>query len=197
MFNYTQLLDDSWINKDPIHKIAKKIYFLAPSYAFESNSDLQLALYEEIGFFLNLPISSIRVVGSAHTGFSLVKGTPFDRITSDLDIAIIDGQLYLKMFESAFRQTDGWRDLSKFSNSRQAADKKIELLRYMNKGIICPELMPSSPSKAEWGNFFGKLGDKYSQFCNGISARVYAHDTFMSAKQHSAIEVYFSNKGSE
>lgn len=55
--------------------------------------------------------------------------------------------------------------------------------------------MPSSPHKADWDNFFGKLGDEYSSFYNGISAGVYAKEIFMAAKQESALSAYISNQG--
>lgn len=195
MINYGELLNQSLAEKMPIKKIARKVYFLAPSCAFEDHYDLQLDLYGEISDFLKLPLSAIRLVGSAHTGFSLVKNTPFDRKKSDLDIAIVDGQLYLRMFEHAFEQTNGWRDESQFSSDTEASNLKKKFMKHLGKGIICPDLMPSSPSKAQWSNFFGQLADKYSDFCNDITARVYAHESFMSAKQHSAIEKYFANQG--
>jgi hypothetical protein len=55
--------------------------------------------------------------------------------------------------------------------------------------------MPTSPRKAAWDNFFGKLADDYSTFCNGISAGVYARELFMAAKQESAIETYLTTQG--
>ena len=195
MMNYSQLLNDSFAEKLPIKKIARKIYFMAPSCVFENHYDLQLDLYEEISDFLRLPLSSIRLVGSAHTGFSLVKNKLFSNIDSDLDIAVVDGQLYLRMFEHAFNQTNGWNDVSQFAKDSSAMNIKKEFMRCLGKGIIQPDLMPASPCKAEWSNFFGKLGDKYSNFCKSISARVYAHESFMTAKQQSAIEKYYANQG--
>lgn len=193
--NYSQLLLDSAKNNLPLKKIATKIYFLSPSCAFENRYDLQLDLYEEICEFLDLPLSAIRLVGSAHTGFSLVKNTPFDRRTSDLDIAVVDGPLYLRMFEHAFLETEGWKNVAKFSGTRSATIRRSEFLRYLERGIIRPDLMPSSPHKARWENFFGKLADKYSHVCNGISAGIYARESFMSTKQQSAIQNFFANRG--
>lgn len=194
--NHQQLIADCVKAHLPRRQIARQLYFLSPSFAFDGNIDLQLSLYGKICDFLQLPLSAIRVVGSGHTGFSLVKNTPFDRTKSDLDIAIVDSQLYLNMFEFAFETTDGWKDLSKFSGSvyKQRATL-ADFLRYLRKGVIRPDLMPSSPRKAEWDNFFGKLGDEYTDFCNGISAGVYAKELFMAAKQESALDAYISNQG--
>lgn len=194
--NYKKLIEDCVKAHLPKRQIARQLYFLSPSFAFDGHLDLQLSLYEKICDFLQLPLSAIRLVGSGHTGFSLVKNTVFDKTNSDLDIAIVDSQLYLNLFELAFEATDGWKDVSKFSGSGQKQKTtKDNFLRYLRKGVIRPDLMPSSPRKAEWDNFFGKLADEYSNFCNGISAGVYAKELFMAAKQESALDAYISNQG--
>lgn len=195
--NHKKLIEDGAISHLPTRQIARQLYFLSPSFAFVGNYELQLQLYERICEFLRLPLSAIRLVGSGHTGFSLVKNTPFDKEKSDLDIAIVDSGLYLELFEHAFDITEGWTDMTKFSGApvQQQRDTKEKFLKYLRKGIVRPDLMPASPRKADWENFFGKLGDDYSNFCNGISAGVYARESFMAAKQESAIKTYLSIQG--
>lgn len=194
--DHKKLIEDCANAHLPTRQIARQLYFLAPSFAFAGNQQLQLSLYERICDYLKLPLSAIRLVGSGHTGFSLVKDTPFDKGKSDLDIAIVDASLYLDFFELAFELTDGWRDVSKFpGRPEQQREKKAEFLRYLRKGVIRPDLMPASPKKADWENFFGKLGDDYSNFCDGITAGIYARESFMAAKQESAIKTYLANKG--
>lgn len=193
--DYRALIEESAKAHLPKRQIARQLYFLTPSFAFQGNIQLQLGLYEKVCNFLKLPLTSIRLVGSGHTGFSLVKDTPFDKNSSDLDIAIVDQQLYLDLFELAFEETQGWSDTSKFSGTpTEQREKKTSFLKYLRKGVIRPDLMPASPRKAEWENFFGKLADDYSGFCDGISAGVYARENFMAAKQESAINEYLSKK---
>lgn len=194
--NHKKLIEDGAKAHLPTRQIARQLYFLSPSVAFDGNHGLQLQLYERICDFLKLPLSAIRLVGSGHTGFSLVKNTPFEKKISDLDIAIVDSHLYLELFEVAFEITGGWADVTKFSGppAQQIATKE-RFLKYLRKGIVRPDLMPASPRKADWENFFGKLGDDYSDFCNGISAGVYARESFMAAKQESAIKTYLSTQG--
>lgn len=194
--NYRKILEDGAGAHLPKRQIARQLYFLSPSFAFDGHTKLQLELYEKICDHLKLPLSAIRLVGSGHTGFSLVKNTPFDKYKSDLDIAIVDSELYLDFFQLAFEITDGWQDVTKFPGSAQTQSAtKSSFLSYLRKGVIRPDLMPSSPQKANWENFFGKLGDDYSDFCNGISAGIYARELFMAAKQESAIDAYFANQG--
>lgn len=194
--DHKKIIDEGAKAQLPKRQIARQLYFLSPSFAFAGNLTLQLGLYEKVCDFLKLPLSAIRLVGSGHTGFSLVKDTPFNKETSDLDIAIVDQGLYLDFFELAFEATNGWHDVSKFSGSPgKQKQTRDDFLRYLRKGVIRPDLLPSSPQKAEWGNFFGKLGDEYSNLCNGISAGVYASEMFMAAKQESAIDAYLSSPG--
>jgi len=77
----------------------------------------------------------------------------------------------------------------------QQRSNQQNFLKYLRKGIVRPDLMPTSPRKAEWENFFGRLADDYSQFCNGISAGVYARELFLAAKQESAIKKYLTTQG--
>ena len=194
--DHKKIIEDGAQAKLPIRRIARQLYFLAPSYAFYSNYELQLQLYERICEFMKLPLSAIRLVGSGHTGFSLVKNTLFHKKNSDLDIAIVDSNLYLELFELAFDLTNGWRDSSKFpGRGLQQRENQLYFLKYLRKGIVRPDLMPTSPRKAEWENFFGRLADDYSQFCNGVSAGVYARELFMAAKQESAIDKYLITQG--
>lgn len=194
--DYKRTLKDSAAAHLSKRQIARQLYFLAPSFAFQGKIQLQLELYEKICIYLKLPLSAIKLVGSGHTGFSLIKNTPFDKNKSDLDIAIVDSALYLDYFQLAFEITDGWHDLTKFSGSAQTQkETKKSFLGYLKKGIIRPDLMPSSPEKAAWDNFFGKLGDEYSEFCSGISAGIYARELFMAAKQESALDAYFATQG--
>ena len=192
--NHRALLIGSAQANDSTKKISRKIFFLSPSAAFENHYDVQLEIYEDICDQFALPLSAIRLVGSAHTGFSLVKGTLFDATKSDLDIAIVDSALFLRMFEHAFEQTNGWRDASQFSNSANGQAVQSEFLRHLNMGVIRPDLMPSSPKKAMWTNYFGKLSDKYPTFCSGITAGVYASESFMAAKQESAIRKFLAGE---
>lgn len=195
--DHKKLIENGAEARLPIRQIARQLYFLAPSHAFEGNYELQLRLYERICEFLSLPLSAIRLVGSGHTGFSLVKNTVFDKENSDLDVAIVDASLYLELFELAFDVTSGWRDISKFpGRGLQQQNNRESFLKYLRKGVIRPDLMPASPRKAEWSNFFGQLADDYSKFCNGISAGIYARELFMAAKQESAIKTYLSTQGS-
>lgn len=191
-----ELIKQSTINGDGIDRIARKVYLILPAHAFKDNYDTQLDLFSEVSLFLQIPISSIHIIGSAKTGFSLVKGTAFSQENSDIDIAIVDSSLYTKKLEQSFQISNGWKDLSTFAvDPVDASRKRNQFLEYLNKGILRPEYMPHSEIRADWLSFFGRLSDTYSHFCNGVSGWIYASEYFLTYKQESAIKKYLADKG--
>ncbi len=189
------LISEAISKGDGIGKIARKIFLLLPTHAFREQYDLQLDLLTEVSEHLNVPISSVHIVGSAKTGVSLVKGTPFSTESSDIDIAIVDPYLFMKKFEYSFKESDGWT-LNSFTvrnDAEKTKTRKQEFLDYLQKGIFRPEKMPNSKERADWLNFFGLLTDKYATHCNRITAWIYAGEVFLTSKQESAVSIYLGN----
>lgn len=195
-FKAEDLIKSSASEGESIDRITRKVYLMLPTYAFDGAYDIQLDLFSEISTFLNIPISSIRIIGSAQTGISLINGTTFSAVTSDIDVAIVDHALYTKKFEQSFQISNGWKNLAAFgSKPVEAANKRNHFVDLLNRGIFCPNYMPHSPDRADWLSFFGRLSDKYSNFCNGISAWIYASEYFLTYKQQTAIKKYLNDKG--
>lgn len=189
------LISKSIAQGDSLEKVTRKIFLLLPTYVFKEDYDLQLDLLTEVSEFLGIPISSIHIVGSAKTGISLVKGTAFSKVNSDIDIAIVDQYLFMKKFEYSFKESRGW-NLGAFTIRGDVEKTKLrrqEFLDYLQKGIFRPEKMPNSKEKADWLNFFGRLTDKYSTHCNKITAWIYASEIFLTSKQQSAVDIHLSN----
>lgn len=67
---------------------------LSRPVARTSSSSVLAAVRVAAGNALGVTSSSIHVVGSARYGFSLRDGTPFDSAFSDLDLAVVDSDLY-------------------------------------------------------------------------------------------------------
>lgn len=192
-----KLIDDSLSRGDSLDKVTRKIYLLFPTHAFKNQYDLQFNLLTDISNHFDVPISSIHIVGSAKTGISFVKGTIFSPDSSDIDIAIVDQSLFMKSFEYSFKVSKGWQ-LNAFSvrnKPEKTKERRAEFLDYLHKGIFRPEIMPYCKQRADWLNFFSRLDNNYSNFCNGISAWIYASEHFLTTKQVSAVQKFLSNKG--
>lgn len=191
------LINNAISQGDNLDKITRKIYLVFPTHAFKDQYDLQLELLSEVSCYLDVPISSIHIVGSAKTGISFVKGTSFCPDKSDIDIAIVDHYLYFKKFEQSHKESNGWNTNSfNIQDNPEETKKQRKLfLDYLQKGIFRPEIMPNSTERAHWLNFFNRLSGKYSKYCNGITAWIYAGEHFLTFKQQSAVESFLSNKG--
>ena len=88
--------------------IARRIYFLSRTVAFEKEPDRELQVYQDVSKFFVIPFNSIQIVGSAKTGISLINNTPFTAEDSDIDIAVVDPSLFMRYVEIAFAISEGY-----------------------------------------------------------------------------------------
>lgn len=150
----------------------------------ESTYDKQFDIYNQISEHFNIPISNINAAGSGQTGYSFYKKTEFKEGESDLDIAIIDLNLFNKYIEIVYKNTNGLRDQSKFKNPHSYK----QYCSYLAKGIFRPDLMPSCKEKSEWFGFFNKLSQKYFELFKDINAGIYASQQFFEFKQAESLD---------
>ena len=184
---YTDCLDrDMKTIADEI--IAEKIFLIYPSYVFRNNEDLQFNIYKEISEKFKIPITSIQLCGSGKVGYSYYKSRPFDPLESDLDIAIINSNLFNFYMENILSQSNY---LEQFYFS--SGDKK-SYITYLSKGWLRPDFMPNISLRHEWFDFFGSLSIKYSKYFAKISAGIFLSESIFRNKQKSLINKYRENK---
>lgn len=173
--------------------IIRKIYLTYPTKALVGNEKRQYEILNEISEYFNIPIMNIHVCGSAKTGYSFHKKTEFDRKLSDLDIAIIDPNLFLQYSEWVFKFTKGFTDRTGFTTYDQKSNYQ-QYVSYIAKGIFRPDLMPSSKKRLNWLKFFGQLSTKNKDLFKSINAGIYMSQTFFEHKQISNINEFIINK---
>ena len=177
----------------PHNEIIRKVYLTYPTMALIGDEERQFNILNEISEYFNIPINNIQVAGSAKTGMSFHKNTPFTPTFSDLDIAIIDADLFRFYTEYIFKTTNGYNDRSSFP-IRDGRSTFNEYSTYLSKGIFRPDLMPSSRKRANWFEFFGRLSTKHKDLFKSINAGIYISQIFFEHKQCSIINDYISNK---
>lgn len=175
-------------------EIARKIYLTYPTSALIGLEEIQFEILNEISEFFSIPITSIQVVGSAKIGHSFYKNTKFAAGISDLDIAIIDTNLYVSYVEAVFKLTKGFTELTLFTRPSGGNSTFNSYKSYLTKGMFRPDLMPSGVLRANWRNFFGKLSQKHTGLFKSINAGIYLSHTFFEHKQRSAITDYINIK---
>lgn len=179
--------------KRPHNEIVRKIYLSYPTSVLVGKEERQFQIFNEISEYFNIPIMNIQVVGSSKTGYSFHKKTYFNHSTSDLDVAIIDSNLFQQYTEWVFKNTNGFTDRTSFP----LHDGKSTYPQYINciaKGIFRPDLMPTGRKRLNWLKFFGQLSSKNKDLFKSINAGIYLSQTFFEFKQTSNINEYILNK---
>lgn len=177
----------------PHSEIVRKIYLTYPTAVFVGNEERQFQILNEISEHFSVPIMNIQVVGSSKTGYSFHKRTVFNYLTSDLDIAIIDPNLFQHYTEWVFKNTRGFTDRTGFPflDGRSTYSQYVSAVA---KGIFRPDLMPTGKKRLSWLKFFGQLSGKNKDLFKSINGGIYLSQTFFEFKQASNITEYISVK---
>jgi hypothetical protein len=171
--------------------IARKIFLTYPTFVFLDDHEMEFKILNPISTFFKIPITSVQVVGSSKTGFSFFQNCNFIKGESDLDIAIIDPILFQKYCELVMRETDGYRDLSKFSLNENTGQSNFDQYKqYITKGIFRPDLMPVCEEKKKWKNFFNRLSGDFIDLFSDINAGIYFSQVFFEYRKANDIEIF-------
>jgi hypothetical protein len=179
--------------KTPYLDIIRKVYLTYPTMAFIGDEERQFSILNEIALYFGIAISCVHVAGSAKTGMSFHKNTPFTPKKSDLDIAIIDPELFRYYSEWAFKKSSGFTNTSVFPvlNGLSTAGQYKTMI---SKGMFRPDLMPNGNLRANWKKFFGSLSYKHKDLFDSINAGIYFSTVYFEQKQISIINEHISNQ---
>lgn len=179
----------------PNNIIARKIFLSYPTSVFIGNEDIGFNICNEISEYFNIPIVNIQVVGSSKIGYSYINSKPFIPGKSDLDIAIVDLQLFNKYLEIVHSITNGYTDLTNFKIDENGKSDYYYFSKCIVKGMFRPDLMPYHKIKLEWKDFFRTLSSKYFRLFKNINAGVYSSQYFFEQKQAGLIGKFKEHKG--
>ncbi|MHA4046556.1 hypothetical protein [Bacillus cereus] len=169
--------------------IARKLFLGYPTSAFKDKEEMGFEILNEIAHYFSIPFYDVHIVGSAKTGSSLYKRTEFTPKESDLDVAIINQNLFLKYSEYAYLRSKGYSDQTVF-RGKGGISQANSFKNYLSRGILRPDMLPRGELKEEWFRFFNKLSTKYNKEFKDINAGIYASQFFFESKQAETIEKY-------
>jgi len=192
---YTNAIKREWSVVEKRPELARKIYISYPTKVFQGREDIQFDILNKISMFFNVPFSSVQVIGSAKTGYSYVKQKDFLEGKSDLDISIINSELFMRYMELSYRVTKGYKDLSKFPRDKEGKSVDSYYKKCIANGIFRPDLMPTCEEKANWQAFFNKLSGEYYKLFKNINAGIYATQYFFEFKQIESLSIYMEKLG--
>lgn len=156
--------------------ILDRFYYGRPAAKLEPDQDPALRRAVSIG--LGVAMRDVLITGSAKLGFTTVpkpkKNRPIFSLfgdTSDVDVAIISQELFLKF----------WRRTLEFASSDPEWREIGEFRKYLSRGWIRPDKLPSSPEfpeKAEWFDFFQGLTSSGLYGRYSINGGIYYDERF-------------------
>lgn len=165
----------------------KKVFLSYPCNYFFDHPDIQFEIFNRISGEFKIPFSSIRVCGSAQTGYSFTNKRPFIEKESDLDIAIIDARLFQQILEQCYERSEGFRPDTFPIDEVTSRSLRNQFMNYSGRGIIRPDLMPKGPEKQKIWSFFNRLSNDYAERFKSISAGIYLSETIYTLKQRSSL----------
>ncbi len=167
---------------DSSERIVRRLFYFRRSPITVVHEDPIFDIFDSVAARFNVPFKSIYVSGSAQTGHSLYKNRDFIESESDLDLAIVDANLFQRYAEISYVVTKGYSDLRSFQTRRDVNDVPQFFKKNLARGWFRPDLMPNCRQKTEWHSFFQGLSNKYINTFKGVSCGIYLSQTFFEGR---------------
>ena len=175
---YKEQLTECIQNDMDLDDIVRRFFIVHPTFAF---NDLVKAddILNKVSLEFDVPINDILVCGSAKIGFSLKSGQPYKPGESDLGLAIINNEMYCRIFNKVLTETRNYsrRDLFQSKECLERYQYGIKL------GMINYNFLPNIELKSELTSFFDSLSINYRDLFSSISCCFYMSESNFKQKQ--------------
>jgi hypothetical protein len=195
MFDHRKNLADNRQNRTSSREMARKLYLSYPTCALIEDPETEYAIRNRFASLYAVPLTAVQIIGSAKTGFSLVKSSAFIPKTSDLDVAIIEARLFQSFWEDAYETSRGF-EATRFQDPVLDGRTIIgggqqRFLSYLQRGIIAPEYLPPGHLRQRLIADGERISASHRQHFAKISAFFYASELFFQSKQQDAVEKHW------
>jgi hypothetical protein len=196
MWDYRVNLEKNRLEKTSSGEMARKLFLSYPTCVFIDDHEVEFSIRDRVRRLYQIPLSSVQIIGSAKTGFSLVKKTEFKKGASDLDLAIIDPAMFAKIWEEAHQISNGF-EATKFNDLPNAEGEILigsgqkRFLQYIQRGIIAPDFLPQGELRRNILANFARVTQSYRDNFSKISAFFYFSEYFFQVKQTEAIDKHW------
>ena len=130
----------------------------------------------------------VRICGSAYWGKSFSLGRDFLPGESDLDVALIDQDLFVRSLMEVRQVTRNYTNLTSF---RRGAESPNLFRDYaFNKGIIRTDIMPKTELKKHIDHAAASISKIYSDHFAKVSFLIYDCETSFIVKQIEPIKKF-------
>ena len=165
-------------------QIVRKLFSYEKALAFTTFQDVGFEILDDVSSKFSVPFRDIYIVGSTQTGYSYFKGRDFLPEESDLDLAIVNADVFKRYSEIAFKTTNGFSDLTLFRDL--TAYKSYS--SYIVKGYLRPDLMPTCGEKSEWFSYFEGRSQKYAKTFANVNCGIFLSQIYFESKNAPVLE---------
>ncbi|WP_370675564.1 hypothetical protein [Pleomorphomonas sp. PLEO] len=176
-----------------IHLLARQEFLTDKAKYFSDKKELYLEVKDRIAESLGLPLSMIRVCGSAYWGRSYTADRDFLPGDSDLDVALIDQLMYVRAISEARQMTHNFYNRTLFPSSPHNAYETFRDYAY-KKGIIRPDLMPRTRLKTLLSSLSHSLSYQFRDHFSKITFAIYDTEASFTVKQIAPTEKFNGGK---
>ena len=169
---------------------SRKEFLLDKAKYFSEKSDLYLEIKDKIAGHTRLPLSMIRICGSAYWGKSFSTEEDFVPGTSDLDVGLVSDQLFVRALSEVRSKTLNFTNLTYFPTTE--APGLFQDYAY-KKGIIRIDQMPSTDIKLWIESVFNNISKSYLGHFQNINALIYDSETSFTNRQVGAFSKFGAN----
>lgn len=163
------------------HIVSRQEFLTDDAVYFADKKDIYLNIKEDISINLSIPLSMVRICGSAYWGKSYSTEIDFRPGESDLDVAVISEALYVRCISEVRQITWNFSNLTSFSSGPRGP---LTFQEYAyKKGIVRTDLMPRTHTKKRLDIASDQISRKYSSHFSKITFLVYDSETSFTVKQ--------------
>ena len=168
---------------------ARRVFFDEQSVATAEHKAEEFEIKSRIAEHFDTPYRSVVFCGSAHLGFSATKDSDFVPGGSDLDVAIINFELFQYAWTELIKATRGFSNLTKFPHGQKGL-VQADLIRDMmsKRGVIHLHQMPSWETFDHHKDFLLGFSEVYAHLFSTISVSFYINEYAFCWKQSSALQ---------
>jgi hypothetical protein len=196
MFSHRKNLAENRTSRTTSREMARKLYLSYPTCVLAEDPETEYSIRNRFALLYNIPLASVQIIGSAKTGFSLIKNSEFQPQTSDLDVAIIDPRIFQQFWEDAYETSRGF-EATRFQDPLKDGALLVgggqkRFIAYLQRGIIAPDFLPSGNLRQRLIADSERISSNYRAYFGKISAFFYASEIFFQSKQQDAIETHWN-----
>jgi hypothetical protein len=175
-------------------QMLRRVYCDQRSFELPEKHRVEFEIKEKVADYYGIDFNSVLICGSAHLGFSPVKETIFEIGYSDIDIAIVDCNLFQLIWSRIIEDTHSFTYQHLFPpGPKRCSGAEFMQTMIAKRGLIHGHILPYTASFDTHRELTAELTKSYSKYFSKVSFGFYMNEIAFHLKQLSAIKGIFQH----